>query len=195
MSTENVSHSPADEAGLVRAAQLGDREAFAQLYEGNVGRVYSYLLTRMSKPADAEDITADVFIKAMQGLPSYRHRGAPFAAWLLRIAHNEMVNLFKKQARRRETPIEPASSVAVAADDPAHTALSRVAGDEVRQAMKGLTDLQQQVLGMRFGAELSIAETAEAMGRSEGAVKFLQHSALHALQGRLTVEGEEHHGG
>lgn len=172
-----------DEEDLVRSARRGDREAFARLYETNLERVYRYLLGRLGQPSDAEDVTAEVFIRAMQALPSYKPKGVPFIAWLFRIAHNQAVNHMKKKARRREAPL---MDTATAPDDPAEVALRQVASDEVYRAMNQLTDLQRQVLSLRFGGQLSIAETAKAMKRSEGAVKFLQHSALQALRRALT---------
>lgn len=167
------------ELDLVLAAVGGDREAFARLYEANVSRVYRYLYSRMRSQADAEDVTAEVFIKAMRALPSYRAGNTPFVAWLLRIAHNEMVNYLRKKARRSEVPI---NGDELLSDDPADMALASVKAGEVRLAMGSLTDLQRQVLALRFSSELSINETAQAMHRSVQAVKFLQHSALKALQ-------------
>ncbi|MEE8519211.1 MAG: sigma-70 family RNA polymerase sigma factor [Dehalococcoidia bacterium] len=175
------------EPGLVLAAQRGDREAFAQLYEENVTRVFRYLRARLSEPSDAEDITAGVFIKAMQALPAYKQRGAPFGAWLLRIAHNELATFYKKRARRNETTLEEA---VIASEDPTQVALEQIAFSEVQAAMGGLTELQQQVIGLRFGSGLSIIETAQAMDRKEGAVKFLQHSAIEALRRELEARGQ-----
>ncbi len=167
------------EERLIRAAQAGDREAFAALYEAHVDRVYSYLVRRMGQPADAEDVTAEVFIRAMKALKSYEFRGAPFVAWLLRIAHNTAVNYMKKQTRRGEVPLQENISDV---NDPAELAMDRVASDEITKALQGLTALQRQVITLRYMAQLSIAETAAKMERTEGAVKFLQHSALRALQ-------------
>lgn len=167
------------EEELVYSAQSGNREAFARLYEANVERVYRYLLSRTGNSADAEDITSDVFIGAMKGLRSYKSTGVPLIAWLFRIARNESVNYMKKRARRSETPMQDNLT---AADNPEGMALSQVAYGEVVEAMDDLTDLQREVLNLRFTAELSIAETAKAMDRSQEAVKFLQHSALRAMR-------------
>lgn len=174
------------ELDLVLAAGQGDREAFARLYETHVNRVYRYLFSRMRSEADTEDVTAEVFIKAMRALPSYRAGKTPFAAWLLRIAHNEMVNYLKKKARRSEVPL---NGDELLSDDPADMALASIKACEVRFAMESLTELQQRVLALRFGSELSINETAEAMRRSVQAVKFLQHSALKALQRNMQRGG------
>ncbi len=186
MSAEQAAETTHSEPALVLAAQQGDKEAFAWLYEQNVDKVYRYLRARLTEPADAEDVTAVVFVKAMQALSSYQSRGAPFAAWLLRIAHNEMVNFVRKRSRRRESTLE---GVDVASEDPTEMVLAMVESAEVRRVMKKLTDLQQQVLALRFGSELSIQETASAMNRKDGAVKFLQHSAVQALRRALEEEG------
>ena len=180
-----------DEEELIRAAQRGDRDAFARLYEVHVERVYRYLLGRLGQSADAEDITAEVFVRAMRALSSYKAKGRPFIAWLFRIAHNQAVNFLKKRARRREVPL---LETAVVSDDPEEAALRQVMLSEVSQAMQGLTDLQREVLTLRFGAELSITETAKAMDRSVEAVKFLQHSALRALWRLLEEQEERGHG-
>lgn len=179
-----------DESALVRAAQRGDREAFASLYEANVERIYRYVRARLAEPADAEDVTTEIFIRAMKALPSYKEKGVPFASWLYRIAHNEAVNYMKKRSRRGETPL---LDTVAGHDDPANVALSQVSHSEVVRGMDTLTDLQREVLGLRFAGELSIKETAVAMNRSEQAVKFLQHSALRAMR-RILVpqEGEPH---
>jgi RNA polymerase sigma-70 factor (ECF subfamily) len=156
-----------------------------------VERVYRYLSTRLANPADAEDVTAEVFIRAMKALPSYKARGVPFIAWLFRIAHNEAVNYVKKRTRRGEMPL---MDMVTAPDDPAEVALRRVGFSEVARAMGDLTDFQQQVLRLRFAAELSIAETAKLMNRSEEAVKFLQYSALRALRRILGQREAGSHG-
>ena len=167
------------EEALVLSAQRGDRDAFAQLYEANVERVYRYLMSRLGEPADAEDITAEVFMQAMKALPSYKPKGTPLIAWLFRIAHNQAVNHLKKRARRKETVLMESMA---AYDGPEEEVLGHVGFGEVVQALGDLTDLQQQVLNLRFAADLSIAEVAKVMKRKEGAVKFLQFSALRALR-------------
>ena len=168
-----------EEEALVVSAQRGDRDAFAQLYEATVERVYRYLLHRLGEPADAEDVTAEVFMQAMKALPSYKSRGTPLMAWLFRIAHNQAVNYMKKRARRKELPL---IETVAAYEGPEEEVLEQVRLEEVVQAMGALTDLQRQVLNLRFAADLSIAEVATVMSRKEGAVKFLQYSALRALR-------------
>ena len=171
------------EEELIRRAQQGDTEAFASLYESHVGQVYGYLYRRLDQPADAEDVTAEVFVRAMQALPRFEMTGAPFQAWLIRIAHNLMVNHIKKQSRRPEVALFDEDSPS--AEDPAELALQQVIFEEVSAVMENLTDLQRQVIELRFLRQLTVAETADHMNRSEGAVKFLQYSAVRALRSRL----------
>lgn len=172
------------EEDLIRAAQQGDRDSFALLYEIHADRVHQYLVRRLGEPADAEDLTAEVFLKAMNALPSFKITGAPIIAWLLRIAHNASVNHLKKRSRHNE--VELFDMGISSGDDPADVAVRKTEFDEVTAAMSGLTTLQRQVLNLRFLRQQSTAETANQMSRSEKAVKFLQHSAIRALRRRLT---------
>ena len=171
---------------LIRAAQQGDRESFAALYEAHADRVYRYLLSRLGQPADAEDVTAEVFIRAMKSLPSFKITGAPIIAWLLRIAHNSAINYMKKQNRRNE--VELFDTGISSSDDPAAAVLKRSEFAEVASAMGSLTALQRQVLNLRFIRQLSTSETAGVMRRSEKAVKFLQFSAIRALRGKFNAQ-------
>ena len=168
-----------EEEALVLSAQKGDRDAFALLYEANVDRIYRYLLARLTEPADAEDVTTEVFMQAMKSLPSYKPKGTPLIAWLFRIAHNQAVNHMKKRTRRKEATLTETSA---SYDSPEEEALEKVRLEQVVGAMDVLTDLQREVLNLRFAADLSIAEVAKVMDRKEGAVKFLQFSALRALR-------------
>ena len=185
-----LEENPNEEA-LVLSAQRGDRDAFARLYEANVERVHRYLLSRLGEPADAEDVTAEVFINAMRSLPSYRAKGTPLIAWLFRIAHNQAINHLKKSARRKEAPL---LETAATYDGPEEEVLSQVRLGEVVRSMADLTDLQRQVLNLRFAAGLSIAEVAKIMRSKEGAVKFLQFSALRALRGVWSRQEAGSHG-
>ena len=133
----------------------------------------------MPQPADAEDATAEVFIKAIQALPKYRYQGTPIIAWLLTIARNTAINSLKKQARRREGILEDTASIS---DDPVESVARSFAADELSYGLTKLTKLQRRVLTLRFFQQLSIKETAEKTGRTESAVKFLQHSAIRAMR-------------
>jgi len=172
-----------DEESLVRRAQQNDQQALSSLYEEYFERVYRYVAVRMRSRLDAEDITSQVFVKVVQSLPSYKLRGVPFSAWLFRIARNQVIDHVRKHSVKFETAwIEPA---AVSQEDPTKLAELNMAIDEMVKTLVLLTEAQREVIQLRFAAELSIAETARIMGKSEGAVKALQYSALVALRKHL----------
>ena len=89
-----------DEQGIVRQAQQGDKDAFTQLYEAYFDKIYRYIVIKIGNKAEAEDMTQQVFLKAYQSIRSYKFKGVPFSAWLFRIAHNQIVDYFRKQSKR-----------------------------------------------------------------------------------------------
>lgn len=174
-------------ARTVRRACGGDAKAFERLYDEYADRVYAFVRSRVDSTADAEDVTAIVFLKAWEAIGSYGDRGLPFSAWLFRIARNAVVDEYRRKARRpvpvEETPetgesVEPADVAAIAAADAA----------QVRAAVGMLTDEQAAVIAMRFWWDMSLKETADALGKNENAVKALQHRAIRTLA-RLLHEG------
>ena len=167
---------------VIRAAQQGDQAAFGALYEEFFSRVYRYVAARVGPGADAEDVTQEVFVRAMRSLGTFQHRGRPFAAWLFRIAHNLVVDRYRR-AGVSGPSVDLESVTQLRADtDVEGAALRALDVERLRAAMERITDLQRQVILLRFIAGLSLAETAEAMNRKENAVKALQHSALQALR-------------
>lgn len=190
-----------EERLLVERARGGDAQAFEQLYRTYVDRVYAYVAFRVRDGDLADDLTQEVFIQALRALGGYDWRGS-LAPWLLRIARNTVVDHWRRQGRRRDR----AQSAAEAGDEDEDSLIGRVPDVEGEDAVaraelaldrqrftaaaESLTDLQQQVLALRFSAELSIKETAEIMGRSEGAIKNLQHHALRALRRALGWDEE-----
>jgi RNA polymerase sigma-70 factor, ECF subfamily len=178
-----------DEESLVRRAQQNDEQALSRLYEEYFERVYRYVVVRVGNRLDAEDITSQVFIKVVQSLPSYKLRGVPFSAWLFRIARNQVIDHVRKRSVKIETAwIEPS---AASQEDPTKLAELNVAIDELMKALVLLTTAQREVIEFRFIAELSIAETAETMGKSEGAIKALQYSALVSLRKHLSDKDDD----
>jgi len=172
-----------NEETLVRRFQAGDVSAFAQLYERYADRVYAYVALRVGDGPAAEDLTADVFLRALEKSGSFRWRGKPYLAWLLRVAHNAVVDHWRREKRARFVPLN--ERLRAKAGDLMSVLEEKLALEELRSALARLTALQQQVIALRFGSGLSIAETAQAMGRSQGAVKNLQYKALVALRKRL----------
>jgi RNA polymerase sigma-70 factor (ECF subfamily) len=187
-----------DEERLVALAKHGDSQAFGRLYQRYVDRVYSFIAFRVRDVGQAEDLTQEVFLQALRGLDSFEWRGS-MAPWLLRIARNAIIDHWRRKARRPEQPWAALESEEeegqrsrierVATDDEVGHGMARAElsldRDRIMEASRHLTELQQQVVALRFSASLSIKETAEVMGRSEGAIKNLQHHALKALRRRL----------
>lgn len=174
-----------DEERTVQRAQSGDQEALAMLYEEHFDRVYRYMVLRVKDRGEAEDMAQQVFVKAFESLPSFKWRGAPFAAWLFRIARNQVVDYQRKAGARQ--PTVAIDDVTVLSDENLEDKIeSKLAVERVLEAAKRLTPAQRDVLALRFGAEMSIAETAKIMSKNEGAIKALQHSAVNALRRVLT---------
>lgn len=180
------------EEDLVRRAQRREPEAFGQLYEEHFDRIYRYIMLRVRSQADAEDLTQQVFLKALENIGSYRWRGMPFASWLFRIAHNLVVDYWKKKSREKVAAVAPEEidEMAPSQDDPAARAELNFDMKQLAEACEHLTDAQREIISLRFAGGLSVAESAKVMGKSEGAVKVLQHAALVRLRRILCPTGE-----
>lgn len=170
-----------DEKTLIEAAQK-DPARFGELYELHFDRVYAYIAARVRGRAEAEDLTAEVFHHALARLPKFEWRGAPYAAWLYRIAANAITDRARRLERERGLP-EPAMDPA---SEPAEPAEERA---RIFGLVRELPAEQRRVLEMRFVEEKSIREIAAALGRTEGAVKQLQFRAVQTLRART---GESH---
>jgi len=168
------------EMDLVGRARKGDANAFEQLYEAHFDRIYRYVVLRVGSRADAEDITQQVFVKALESIGSFRWRGVPFASWLYRIARNQIVDHYRKKSRTETAPLDEARTASTA--DPVDIAERRLKLEELAAACRQLPETQREVVLLRFAGGLSVAETARAMGKSEGATKVLQHEALKKLR-------------
>jgi RNA polymerase sigma-70 factor (ECF subfamily) len=176
-----------DEESLIRRAQQRDQVALTQLYEENFDKIYRYIVLKIGDRTEAEDMTQQVFLNAIQSISSYKWQGMPFSSWLYRIAHNQIVDHLRKKSKRITVPLD--ESMPAHTDDPRHWAEQKIEIEEIIVATRGLTPAQQEVISLRFGGELSVAEVARAMDKSEGAVKALQHSAIVALRKALGEGG------
>jgi RNA polymerase sigma-70 factor (ECF subfamily) len=174
-----------DEESLVRRAQQHDQAALTQLYEENFDRIYRYIVLKIGDRTEAEDMTQQVFLNALKSISSFKWKGMPFSAWLFRIAHNQMVDYFRKKSRQATVPLD--ESLAAGGSDPRQVAERKLEIEQLAQATKRLTPAQQEVISLRFAGEMSVAEVARVMGRSVGAVKALQHSAIVALRKVLSA--------
>lgn len=174
-----------DEQNLVRRAQQHDEEAFAELYEKYFDKIYRYISLKTGNRFEAEDMTQQVFINALSSISSFRWRGLPFSSWLFRIAHNLVVDYFRKKTRQPVSSLN--ESITASEDNPQKVIEQKMNIEQLELASKDLTPAQQEVIALRFAGELPIAQVARVMGRSEGAIKALQHSAIVALRKILNV--------
>ena len=171
----------ADDAGLAVRASRGESAAFGLLYDKHVDAIYRYVYYRVRDDAEAEDLTSDVFMRALKAMPRYEPRQA-FLAWLYRIARNAVID----RARRARTQVSFEDALAhpnadkVVEPDAALLALSDSA--VVREAMAHLTPLQQEVIVLRYMEGFSTAEIAVLVGKREGTVRGIQFRALAALR-------------
>ena len=170
-----------DERLLIEAAQK-DPSRFAELYELNFDRVYAYVARRVRDRAETQDLTAHVFQQALANLGKFKWRGAPFAAWLFRIASNAIADQARRNMRESSDQSSSVEQSTAAVDLEEVERRARVFC-----AVEKLPDDQRRVIVLRFAEEKSIREIADELGRSEGAVKQLQFRGLENLRNRLSI--------
>jgi RNA polymerase sigma-70 factor (ECF subfamily) len=169
------------EVAFAAALAARDADAWRRLFDENYRRVFAYAYVRTGTVADAEDVASNVFAEAVRGISGFRYRGVPVTAWLLRIAHNETVDLLKRRRKRAETGIEAVRDRAIGRDQIADSGEWR----DVSDALEALKPEQREVVHLRLIEGRSVAEVAALLGRTEGAVKVTQMRALKAMRRRL----------
>ncbi len=174
------------EATLVDAARRFDDEAWAEIYRRHAQQVYAYIYYRLGDQHTAEDLAADVFVKAIAGIGGYVWRGTPLLAWLYRIAHNVTADYRKSAARRSRRMAVGEPGDIVDSDDALGAFESQ---SDMMSAIATLTEEQQQVIVLRFYQGMSTAQVAVVVGKPESAVKALQARGLRSLRRALTVPG------
>ncbi|MCI3240236.1 sigma-70 family RNA polymerase sigma factor [Streptomyces spinosisporus] len=178
-------------AALVARAKAGDRDAFARLYADHYDEVHRFLLHRTRSKHLAEDLTQDVFVRALRRLETFRPLpGGTFAGWLMTIARNILTDHFKCSRTRLEVLADEFFDADERLDSAEVDALRELevveAAETVAVAMTTLNDAQRECLQLRFFEDLSIGETAERMGKNHGAVKTLTFRAVRSMQHALT---------
>lgn len=173
--------APLEETGDGCLAETAkhDPRAFGELYERYHARVYRYVYHRIGSQADAEDVTAAVFMKALEALPSYRSRTNGFAPWLFRITRNAVIDYYRR--RRNQSPLEEAEHV-TGATDPIVSALRTEQRDELHRLMFHLSTDQREVVLLRYASDLSFTEIAAALNKNEPAIRMLLHRGLRKLK-------------
>lgn len=173
-------HEESDSELIARAQE--DTEAFGLLYERYVDRIYNYIYYRTGNHHDAEDLTARTFYRALKHFPRYVDRGAPFSAYLYRIAHNIVANWHRDTKRRQMVSLEEGRLFALQQEEPAVASDERHEREMLLAAVRRLPPDRQQLLILKFVEQMSNSQIAEVMGRSEGAIKSLYHRTLRALR-------------
>lgn len=171
-----------DDTSLLQSAKAGSADAFGALYERYAPAVFRYLAAHLSSNLDAEDLTNEVFLRAWQALPTYRERGVPFLAFLLRIARNAVIDQYRRNRKGQAYPTDLEPILVDERPGPAENLAQRLERQEMAQVLERLNEDYRTVLVLRFINELSPQETAQVMKRSAGAVRVLQHRALAALR-------------
>lgn len=183
MPLEDVGDTMSDDTALALRS-LTDPAAFGMLYERYLDRMYSYLRARTSSAEDAADLTQQVFLRAFDALDQYRPRRASFATWLFRIARNTATDAYRRQKSTVAWDLLPAALQPIAGDDPEASALRRETQDRLRLILDACDERTREILALRYGADLSVAEIAAIVGKSEAAVKKQLTRALRALKER-----------
>ena len=178
------------ESALVARAKK-DTQAFGELYERYVDRIYSYVYSRVQNAEDTEDLTARIFYRALDRLDSYEDRGLPFGAWLFRIAHNLVANWRRDQGRRTFVPIDGMVFPAERRDEPEAAAERREGEKALWAAIERLPEERRRLLFHKFGDQLTNIEIGELMQKSEGAIKSLYFRTLAALRRDLSEQFED----
>jgi len=169
-----------DETALVDRAGAGDPSAFAALYDRHLQQVFRHVYYRVGHRDDAEDLSQQVFLQAWRAMPRYKRTGAPFVAWLLTIAHNEVIAFYRKARTATYFEVEPEARDLWS--DPEARVLSQFDRLAVRRAILQLKPEQQQVVIMRFVEHLDLPAIAAALGKKEGNIRVIQHRALNELR-------------
>jgi RNA polymerase sigma-70 factor (ECF subfamily) len=170
---------------LVERAQAGDRRALEELYLLHFDRIYSYLHMSVGNRHDAEDLTNQTFVKMLESIGRFEWRKVPISAWLFRIAHNLAMDHFRSSRRlqpEEELP-EPEYAAEHSAEEEAFQAIGR---RSMLAMIENLSHDQQQVLTLKFVFNFGNSEVATILGKSEGAIKSLQHRALATLHRQLS---------
>lgn len=171
---------------LVDAVRRGDPEAQGVLFDRFYPAVRRYAGARLREPADADDAAAEAFVSALGAMPRFTWRRVPFEAWLFRIAASKVADVHRRRARRPETTLDSVPGAALAGSpDPARAAEAAEERALLVEAVDRLPDAQRDVVVLRFYLGRSVRETAERLGRGEGAVRQLQLRALTRLRREL----------
>ena len=170
---------------LIKKAQDGEAEAFGQLYDHYLPKIYRFVYIKVSSQTDAEDLTQQIFLNAWQNIKSFQFQGFSISSWFYRIAYNEVVDFYR--TRKHHEPIETLPEEILSESPGTDQAFDQnIEIGKIKIALQKLEGDQQNVLLMKFVDELSNKEIAQALNKSEGAIRVIQHRGLKQLKNYLS---------
>ncbi|HHY58857.1 MAG TPA: sigma-70 family RNA polymerase sigma factor [Chloroflexi bacterium] len=175
----------ASEEALLAAAMQYDEAALGELYDRYEAKIYAYIYRRTGDEALAEDFTAQVFLRMLESIRDQKAWHSSFSGWLYRIAHNLVIDHYRRKGRQGTVDIDEAAPTASEEHDPEVTVAQTLDAERLRAAIRRLTDEQAEVVSLRFLEGYSISEVATMMNRTEGAIKALQYRAVATLRNLL----------
>jgi RNA polymerase sigma-70 factor (ECF subfamily) len=177
-----------DDARLIERAKQGEVEAFGCLYERYLESIYRYIRTRVAEDRTAEDLTETVFLRSFESLSRYKEKGLRFSAFLYQIARNLLVDHYRQ--KEEELPLESADQISVSPSRIDDIIVIQDQVDRLRVGLEALPEEYREIIRLRVLLELSTAECAQWIGRSEGAVRVLLHRAMKALKRQVVKDNE-----
>ena len=174
-----------EDSKLIELAANGESEAFGDLYDRYVKRIYNYIYYRTGNVNEAEDLTARVFQRAFRHIQNYNQRGVPFSAWLYRIAHNLVANWYRDRSRKKEVALNDHIESSTHFDFPENRLEKNEETAKLLKAIRRLPAERQQLIILKFVEGLSNSDIGVIMRRSEGAIKSLYHRTLQSLRNEV----------
>jgi RNA polymerase sigma-70 factor (ECF subfamily) len=179
---DSARNEDSDRQELLERASRADPTALGTLYDQYVDKIYSYIYHRVGQTELAEDMTGQVFMRMLEAIRAGRAWRTSFSGWLYRIAHNLVIDYYRRRGRATLVDLDDATPIAGTLGDPARSTEFTLDREHLRAALAHLTEEQAQVITLRFLEEMSIAEAADIMNKTEGAIKALQYRAVLALR-------------
>ena len=171
---------------LVNKARTGDKDALTKLYGVFREKIYRYVFFKCGNHADAEDITNEVFLRMIQSIANFQWKGIGFSSWLFKIASNLVIDYYRNKSRRNIESIEKRDYIGETNWEQISEFLdNRDLFQAIYKDTEDLTDLQKEVVNLRFVGDLSLKETAEAMSKNVNSVKAIQHAAIKKLKEKV----------
>jgi RNA polymerase sigma-70 factor (ECF subfamily) len=183
-----IDYQQLNDATLVQLAK-DDAEAFGELYQRYVTKIYNYTYYRVGDQEEAEDLTARTFFRALRKIGSYEDRGLPFSAWLYRIAHNLVANWHRSQSRRKSVQLDDLITATGEHASPGLLAEKNETHAELLDVIRELPEDRQQLIILKFVERMPNAKIGEVMGRSESSIKSLYHRTLKTLRADMQSRG------